>query len=121
MQICARLGGDPKGLRFILQDNIANPTTEGIQYQIAKRRRPPNVPSHRPQFDDLLPGEDDFYALLGSPNVVGTVYMLIRNANALGRKTIKRIGSHSFGVGFDISVEIEDAPRPGEGGVMQTS
>lgn len=55
---------------------------------------------------------DEFDALLTTPNVVGVVYMLIRNVNATGRKTIRGIGvfRERPGTNYSIYIELKKAP-----------
>lgn len=78
----------------------------------------PTYDQEEPLTETHTPSDDGFYALLQTPNVVGTVYMLIRARDGLGRKTIKSVSFHRPHPDDAqyVWIELEDARPFEEGG-----
>ncbi|KAL9580665.1 MAG: hypothetical protein Q9212_004353 [Teloschistes hypoglaucus] len=81
-----KAANDPGRLRHIGHDLVRNPDTESIMFQIIRDR------SGGASNEAAWPGhtfsmeEPEGLALLGTPNAVGTAWMLIHRTAALGRR-----------------------------------
>lgn len=71
----------------------------------------------------LKPGDDAFYALLATPNVIGTVYMLMNYTNAIGRKTISEISYFRLSprFGYHLYIKVENVPSTPPGDTVATT
>lgn len=94
-----RTGSDPSALTYILRQQIINKETVKIVNNILGQDPEDTDPPDLPMFKDLQPGSEEFFAMVNSPNVIGTVYMLRDYVNSLKRKTIQ-------------SIRIAKLPRP---------
>ncbi|KAL8633173.1 hypothetical protein Q9189_001073 [Teloschistes chrysophthalmus] len=81
-----KAANDPGRLRYIGHDLVRNPDTESIMFQIIRER------SGGASSEAAWPGhtfsmqEPEGLALLGTPNAVGTVWMLVHRVGVLGRR-----------------------------------
>lgn len=110
---CATHGVNPNALQWIVQDHITNDVTANIidkAIESAAFLERPDRPQARESFE---PGDDEFFALLSTPNVVGSVYMLMHYVVSLGRKSIKEIGVYRIGPQGDYYLYLElEAQQP---------
>lgn len=123
--VCRREAKDPKGLKWILQEGIFNSKTNAVQNYIVKKKYGDGTREERN--DVWYPGSDEFLALLTTPNVVGTVYMLMQHVNEIGRKSIRSIGSYVEPVSrmYCLYIELGEptagGANPQSAGTIQTS
>ena len=99
-------------LRHIAHNDISNPVTKYIIH-----RAVPNEFESVTVFDA---GTNAFLALLGTPNGVGGVHLLMEHKRALGYKTITRAivfrkGPRTFPSGSDVVFHVQDMPFPLQG------
>ncbi|KAL8657068.1 MAG: hypothetical protein Q9226_002289 [Calogaya cf. arnoldii] len=86
---------DPKSLKYIFQDNIVNKATPGFIDNVGIKA--------------FKPGEEGFFALLGSENGKGAAYLLIQHSGILDKKTIKEIVTYKSGDGsYQMYLELEE-------------
>ena len=105
--IVAMVSGNPKNLRYIAQAWICNDFTVSIM-DTAIAGDP------RKRVVVFKPGDEAFLALLGTPNGVGGVYLLMHHKEALGLKTISRvvIVFDDGGVSPSLIFQVVDMPAP---------
>ena len=101
-------------LRYIAHNDISNPVTKYIIH-----RAVPNESESITVFDA---GTTAFLALMGTPNGVGGVHLLMEHKRALGYKTITRAivfrkGPRAFPSGSDVVFQVQDMPVPLQGRV----
>lgn len=78
-------------MRWILQENVINERSQDLIHRVIANDS--TEEEQEPDTVVVAPGDDKFFGLLRAPNVIGTVYMLMRFPRAMGRKTIKSIGA----------------------------
>ena len=90
---CERQHVDVSSLRWIFRSEIMNEISIPIVTDILTHKLGPTwvKNDHTPEVVPLSPGDDDFNALLGSPNGSGVVNLLVAHQTELKRKTIKKI------------------------------
>ncbi|KAI4288969.1 MAG: hypothetical protein L6R35_001766 [Caloplaca aegaea] len=95
---------DPKSLQYIFQDNIVNPETKVFIDKVGMGKT-------------FKPGQEGFFALLGSVNGKGTAYLLLQHSGIIGKKTIKQIVTYKAEDGaYQMYLEFEEwkqATAPG--------
>ena len=69
---------DPKSLRYIFRDNIINRGTKSFIDKAGMDKT-------------FKPGQEGFFALLGSVNGKGVAYLLLQHSGIIGKKTIQQI------------------------------
>lgn len=84
-QVTREQGKRVSDLTYVMQEAIMNDDTETMLREIV-----PDYKGSR-DFYRFNPSNDDFYALLQSPNVIGSAYLCINYATSLEFKTIKSI------------------------------
>ena len=104
--IATMVGGNAKNLRYIARGWICNDFTVSIMETA--------IAGDRTRLVVFKPGDETFLALLGTPNGVGGVYLLMQHKQALGLKTISRVV-----MGFDhgrfspfLIFQVVDMPAP---------
>ena len=86
---------DPKSLKYIFRDNIVNKATPGFIDKVGIKA--------------FKPGEEGFFALLGSENGKGAAYLLLQHSGIIGKKTIKEIVTYKSGDGaYQMYLELEE-------------
>lgn len=103
---------DIRYLRYIAHSDISNPVTKFIIHRI--------VPKDSESVTVFNAGTNAFLALLGTPNGVGGVHLLMEHKRALGYKTIARAivfrkGPRAFPSGSDVVFQVQDMPFPLQG------
>ena len=104
--IVTMVSGNAKNLRYIARGWIGNDFTVSIMDTAI-------AGDHR-RLAVFKPGDEAFLALLGTPNGVGGVYLLMQHKQALGLKTISRVVmgfDHGGGSPFLI-FQVVDMPTP---------
>ena len=103
---------DMRYLRYIAHNDISNPITKFVIHRV--------VPNESESVTVLNAGTDAFLALLGTPNGVGGVHLLMEHKRSLGYKTITkaivfRKGPRAFPSGSDVVFQVQDMPFPLQG------
>ena len=81
------MAGDNVGkLRYVIQNDVSNPTTLGTVKAALDGKTAPEWPGKT-----FSMGTSQGKAILGSPNGIGTAYMLFNHKTQLGRKTVDSI------------------------------
>lgn len=109
---CQMNGVDPSALQYISQSTVINDQTIAVlNAAMAAANREKADRKGRPTFTKWTPEDDEFYAILATPNGVGVVYLLKDYPATLGWKTIKSIMIYFTGQGKDPNVwfEMEDS------------
>lgn len=87
---------DPKSLQYVFQDNIVNPETKIFIDKVGMGKT-------------FKPGQEGFFALLGSVNGKGTAYLLLQHSGIIGKKTIKQIVTYKAEDGaYQMYLEFEE-------------
>lgn len=128
---CRAQGKPPSGLKLIIKDRVTNRQTESIIEKATLDQKEVQEDTDvysatlSPSSEGVL-GEA-FFAMLGSPNVIGVVYMLMDYINGVGRKTIKNIGLKKFDphdyldpIHYFVWIELEDHRAGSDPSTVQT-
>ncbi|KAJ5594361.1 uncharacterized protein N7459_000569 [Penicillium hispanicum] len=92
--ICTDARVDPSSLRYILQDEIINAKTNTTLYIAASKSNGLGTDaSGNPVVSTWTPADEEFYAALGTPNGVGSVYILKDYPEGVGRQTIVSVSA----------------------------
>jgi hypothetical protein len=65
--------------------------------------------------EDWNPGEEEYAAILGTPNAMGAAYLLIDHFDELGGKTLGIITTEPVGNGLDIIINFNDPEKNDQG------
>ncbi|KAL8900905.1 MAG: hypothetical protein Q9207_005465 [Kuettlingeria erythrocarpa] len=87
---------DPKSLQYIFRDNIINPDTKKFIDKAGMDKT-------------FKPGQEGFFALLGSVNGKGVAYLLLQHSGIIGKKTVKQIVTYKAEDGaYQMYLEFEE-------------
>jgi hypothetical protein len=86
-------------LKYVFRNMVQSESTKNIVATILRNRAPANMKSqpgigYAPDQDHpvvLMPGDENFDALLSSDNVKGVAYLLFQHKDVFGEKTIKKL------------------------------
>ena len=83
---------DPSDLQYILRMTVIHDATiETLDNAMKAAGKEELDAKGNPTFTTWTPDDDEFYAVLATPNGVGQVYFLVDYSNALKKKTIESI------------------------------
>lgn len=101
---CKAQNVHPSALRWVYRHEIENVDTKRIFFEVMSANYGTEA-----DFESIVlpltPQDPDFYPVLRSPNVIGTLYLLSDHLQIIGRKSISRF---ELSQNSDILVEYED-------------
>ncbi|KXS98839.1 hypothetical protein AC578_10860 [Pseudocercospora eumusae] len=85
-------GAQRKGLRYVVQHSVVNPTTVAVLTSVMQKHAKLTNGKAPPGNGLVITRDmDGFAALLGTPSVSGVPFMLIQRHGELGKRSIKQI------------------------------
>lgn len=89
--IISRTGGDARNIQYIGRAWVCNAFTASIIYTALAKMQVKRIANVRPN-------DESFFAMLGTPNGAGGVYLLMQHKQVLGFKTFSQV---VIGLDFD--------------------
>ena len=102
--------------KYVIIDTVVNPLTNSILNYVSEVGNEKIGPW--PGLD-FVPGQDEFYAILSSPNVYGTAWLLIQHKEQMGVNTITNIKAWGGFFNF-LLLEISPVSNPTTSGGSRT-
>lgn len=89
---CQQKNINPSSIRFIIQEAIANDDTNELLDELTQGM--PKESQGKPRVFAWTKDQHGYYALLRSPNGLGTAYMSLNYPDSMGRKYVSRITAY---------------------------